>query len=505
MFDSVVMKGHGCKPREHFNEDEKSIKDKISHQLFWEKSSFETSLANNPALIKESTKELKALLRGVMTEPAELDRILEVDSFINSPMKYIGEMVSLGRKLEEVYRTEVEAAGKSVSSFPCAYFDEAFEHKLLENKPLDSYYKKFKGRYSERQWLSMEHREGVYYPYPVMEDDTFSVMDNWTAQNKLYQSLAKAASVTGKPTPLFLGFVQPEVAREYIREYSGFRDHALSSNILHTKYVHDLQLSLLRQSELLDDELLEKMVSMEGGGNGSLWNSLIDRNCLAPDNDCFVGEDAIQHFCLSLSAPSQIYPLISSQQLSKSVSLCANKGSSEQVVKLYHSLSHDSSEISEEQARNHLITMARHINAVEVSMISANYKDMIKAGVHVAPHFEKKFAEAGAPYVETHPALKAIEMFDKSESKQLCQFIADKEIEGIGKKVFDSQIKRNWLGIREKSADGKHYVLKSGDLISKDYSVLLKQPNKHDLAPAENKARGYIGWRESEPKGMRQP
>ncbi|CAM3678065.1 hypothetical protein [Parendozoicomonas haliclonae] len=435
--------------------------------------------ADNPMINAElrasKREELLALAREVNPELTEQG--LAITHYLSNPLNTLPELAHIGQKVMANFEAQAEKNGEPDTRFPHHYFDQEFTYDRLNDRTTDNIKEELLGispRFSEVQHLALDKRsEGVFYPYPVMNRDGTSKMDTWIGQHKLHQSLALATGKDGKVSPQFLGFVEPARANQVVISHGSFRDHALSDNILHTKNVHDLQMALLRDKGLMDEEFQKKMFAASGT-QLSLWQALFDRNCISPSADAYIGDHAIQHPCLSLGAPSSLYPLLSSQQISRSLTLFADQAPLETLAPLYQKLHPDAAVNTEENMRSALRTMAEQINAVEVAMISSNYKDLVKAGNETAPAFAERFESEGKGYRQQHPALKAIEMYGKVSNLHSCNFIGDEEMADLGKNVYESKVLRDENGEMMENADGSCYLLPDGHLITKDFTILYK-------------------------------
>lgn len=448
----------------------KSFEEKIKPLLVGTKFS-ENALINSQ-FRKETLEEYRTMAMDI--DPVLTEGGLAISHYFNNPIHCIPELAKLGQRVINTYQQQAEQVGLMDAQFPHHYFDDEFEYKTIDDRSTPAASEQDQALYSKEQQRGLVARaNGTYYPHPVKNPDGSTKMDAWVKEHKLFQSLAMATSKDGKVTPQFLGFVDPRRANGIVLKRGSFRDHAISDNILHTKNVHDVQARLLRDKGLFDDEFLTRMLS----GPPSLlsmWEALLDQNCLSPLADSYLGDQIIQHPCLSLGAPSRLFPLLSSQQISKALQLFADQASPDMLKQLLHTVQPDFQTGTEEAMRDALRTLSLQINAVEVSMISSNYKDLVKAGELTAPAFEERFEKEGKGFEESHPALKAIEMYNKVTSLADCNFIADPEMEGLGRKAYEPQVLRDKNGNMMENEDGSCYLLPDGHMVSKDFAILYK-------------------------------
>ncbi|MCL6268910.1 hypothetical protein M3P05_02955 [Sansalvadorimonas sp. 2012CJ34-2] len=460
-----------------------TVEDKIHSVNRKKHSQYSNDPFRNSDIAASMIDEYRKLAIAVAPELSQ--RCMEISRYLHEPMDYVPQLAKLGEKIIDIFQKQATGAGEADTSFPHHDFHEELEYKLVRDRAVEDVSSSKQDQvaskvFSEAQGIAHQERlKGSYYPCPrVKHDDaTGTKMDDWIKSHKLYQSLALAAGKNGRVSPLFLGFVDHLEADIIAAEHGSFRDHALSCAIFHTKNVHDLQMAILRDKGLMNDRLLPQILSpYHGGFDENLWPNLFDLACLSPYSNSHLGDQAILRPCLTLNAPNTTFGLLSSQSLSRSIALCADKAQPDTLGKLFHRLFYpgELTNTTEEEMRKVLRTVSRQINALEVSIISSNYKDLIKIGTHAAPLFTKRFAEEKRPYQHAHPALRAIEMYEKATSLESCGFVKDIYIHGLGREVYMPQVLENEDGTLLESADGTCFQLPGGHLINEDFTVLYK-------------------------------
>ena len=437
---------------------------------------YDNNWVHNHECMKEFMGKYEELLKPVC--PKLMESCLGIVEHTTNPMAFISGIAKIGEKVEANYKSSATQAGKTNPQFPHGYLDKEFEYLKIESVPVpeamsDAAEAK-SSTMSPGLHLALPERGGTYYPFPTKNATGGCEMDDWLAANeKLYQSLARASSKTGYPSPLFIGLVNPRNAADVIVANGGFRDHSLANNLRHTKNVHDLQTAMLREAGLLNDELMAQLVAPVGPGV-TIWAALLDMTCVAPIDDIYLGDHVIEQFSLMLTAPHIGFSLLSSQQLSRSLALCAEKADPTQLKALSQRLFPEESIGGEAEIRKKLHEMSQHVNAVEVSILVSNYKDLLKAGKITAPLFAERFAEEGHPFEETHPALRAVELYH-SVDKGICGFMVEPEINELGKTFYEEQVLLDpATGEKMRTDDGDHYLLKGGNFITTDFAILYK-------------------------------
>ncbi|MCL6268909.1 hypothetical protein M3P05_02950 [Sansalvadorimonas sp. 2012CJ34-2] len=432
------------------------------------------------ASLIDSTRKLAMEVAPELTQ-----RCVNISHYLHDPIEFLPQLANLGQRIITVFQQQTARSGTADSNFPHYYFGDEFNFKLTNDRVNQDISPALRGyccQISKTQATLLPIRfRGSYYPQPIVNTDKLdgsTKMDDWVSQHKLHHSLALAAGKDGRVSPQFLGFLKPKQANVIVTQYGSFRDHALSCNPFHTKNVHDLQMAVLRDKQLMDDSFLPQILCPLGveNGNDNLWPNLFDANCLVPETDSYLGDQVILRPSLALNSPNIIIGLLSSQNLSRSIALCADKAQPDTLGKLFHRLcSPDKmTDTPETEMREGLRMLSLQINALEVSIISSNYKDLKKIGTYAAPLFAERFTREGRPFEQTSPARRAIELYEKASDVANCNFIADSEITDIGRKVYEPQVLRDKNGAMLESEDGTCYLLPGGHLINKDFTVLYK-------------------------------